>query len=179
MNKEEKIKVVEEVVEIFGESGFYLLDFKGFNVAEITELRNKLRDSNVSMRVVKNTLAKRALGQVSTDESILEKFNTFLVGETGLVWSEEDPIAPVRALVDFLEDKKLGSIKAGMLDGALVEPADIEKISKLPTKQVLYAQVARTLNAPIIKLARVLKAVPENFVRTLDAVREKKEGDAA
>ncbi len=179
MNREEKRKVVEDVVEIFSESGFYLLDFKGFSVAEITELRNKLRQANVSMRVVKNTLAKRALEQVGPDESVLEKFNTFLVGETGVVWSTEDPIAPVRVLVDFLEDQKVGTVKAGMLDGAIVEAADIERISKLPTKQVLYAKVASALNAPIISLARVLKAVPQDFVRTLDALREKKENEAA
>ncbi|MFC1490157.1 50S ribosomal protein L10 [Candidatus Latescibacterota bacterium] len=179
MNKEEKKQVVEDVVEIFSKSGFYLLDFKGFNVAEITELRNKLRDADVSMRVVKNTLAKRALEEVNSDESVRESFEKYFKGPTGLVWSKEDPIAPVRVLVDFLGDKKFGTIKAGMLDGMIVQEYDIEKISKLPSKQVLYAQVASALNAPIVKLARVLKAVPENFVRTLDAVREKKESDAA
>jgi len=179
MDRDEKRKVVEDVVEIFSEAGFYLLDFKGFNVDEITELRNKLREANVSMRVVKNTLAKRALEQVGSDESVLEKFNTFFVGETGLVWSKEDPIAPVRVLVDFLEDQKFGKIKAGMLDGAVVEADDIERISKLPTKQVLYAQVASALNAPLIRLARVLKAVPQDFVHTLGALRDKKESEAA
>ncbi|MFC1650370.1 50S ribosomal protein L10 [Candidatus Latescibacterota bacterium] len=179
MDKKQKKQVVEDVVEIFGESGFYLLDFKGFNVAEITELRNKLREANVSMRVVKNTLAKRALEEVDSYESVREVFNAFFTGPTGLVWSKEDPIAPVRVLVDFLEKQKFGSIKAGILDGMIVEGSDIERISKLPSKQALYTQVASSLNAPIIKLARVLKAVPENFVRTLDAVREKKESDAA
>ena len=97
MNKEQKKQIVEDFVEIFSKSGFYLMDFKGFNVAEITELRNMLRKANVSMRVVKNTLAKRALEKAGSDESVLESLNSFFKGPTGVVWSKEDSITPVRA----------------------------------------------------------------------------------
>ena len=177
MNKEQKEQIVEEFVEIFSESGFYLMDFKGFNVAEITELRNMLREANVSMRVVKNTLAKRALEKAGSDESVRESLNSFFKGPTGVVWSKEDSITPVRVLVRFLKKYDRGYIKAGLLDGALVTDSEIEKISNLPDKQELYAQVASSLNAPIIKLARVLSSVPQKFVRVIDAVREKKTGE--
>jgi len=178
MNKEQKKQIVEEFVEIFSESGFYLMDFKGFNVAEMTELRNMLREANVSMRVVKNTLAKRALEEAGSDDSVRESLNSFFKGPTGVVWSKVDSITPVRVLVRFLKKYDRGYIKAGLLDGALVKDTEIEKISKLPDKQELYAQVASSLNAPIIQLARVLNSIPQKFVLVIDAVREKKAGDA-
>jgi len=174
MKKEQKKQIVKEFVEIFSESGFYLMNFKGLNVSEITELRSMLRKANVSMRVVKNTLAKRALKHVG-----IESLDSFFVGPTGVIWSAEDSITPVRVLSQFLEKYEKGTIKAGLIDGSLVKDYEIERISKLPSKHELYTNVASSLNVPIVKLARVLTAVPKKFVRILDAVRNKKSSETA
>ncbi|MBD3396700.1 MAG: 50S ribosomal protein L10 [Chitinivibrionales bacterium] len=174
LNKEQKVQVVEEFVGVFKEPGFYLMDFKGLNVEEITQLRDKLREANVSMKVVKNTLAKRALAEVG-----LTGIDEFFVGPTGIVWSSEDSVTPVKVLLDFLKDHDKGTVKAGMVDGILVKDADLERLSKMPSKQELYAQVASALNSPMVKFAQTLNAVPTKFVRTVDAVRAKREEEDA
>ena len=169
MNKEEKNTVVGEFVTVFGSPGVYLMDFKGLNVAEITELRKKLRDARISMKVVKNTLAKRAL-----KEAGVENFEIFFNGPTGVIWSKEDSVIPARLLLEFLKNRPHGAIKAGLVDGSVVKAEQMEIVSKLPTKRELYAQVASALNAPMVKLARVLNALPTKLVRTVDALRESK-----
>lgn len=178
MNREQKQQVVDEFIGIFDKrrTGVYLMDFKGLNVAEITELRSVLRKANVSMRVVKNTLAKRALKGLNLN---VDGLDSFLSGPTGVVWPQtpysinEDPVAPARILLEFLKKYDKGSVKAGIVDGSVVDENEIKAISKLPAKQELYAQVASALNASLIKLAQTLNAVPVKFVRTLVALRDK------
>ncbi|MCE5252116.1 50S ribosomal protein L10 [bacterium] len=169
MKKEEKQQVVEEFIGIFDKPGVYLMDFKGLNVAEITELRSRLRDANVSMKVVKNTLAKRALKSVG-----VAGLDSYLVGPTGVVWSKEDSVVPAKVLLDFLKKHDKGTIKAGLVDGTVVKDNEIVILSNLPSKHELYAKVASVLNAPIVKLAMVLNGIPVKFVRTVDALREKR-----
>ena len=170
MKKEEKQRVVEEFIGVFGKPGVYLMDFKGLNVAEVTELRSMLRKANVSMRVVKNTLAKRALASVG-----IVGLDEYFVGPTSVIWSQEDSITPARILLDFIKKYNKGTVKAGLIDGAIFKEDTIETISKLPTKQELYAKTASVLLAPIAKLARVLNALPVKFVRTVDALMEQRE----
>jgi len=170
MKKEEKQKVIEEFIGIFTKPGVYLMDFKGLNVAEITELRSKLREAQVSMKVVKNTLAKRALQSVG-----VSGLDEYLVGPTSIVWSQADSITPARILLDFLKKRDRGAVKAALVDGSVFNQNKIEALSTLPTKHDLYAQTASALAAPMVKLARVLNAVPVKFVRTVDAVRDNRE----
>jgi len=169
MRREQKTQIIEEYMTIFDKPGIYLMDFTGLNVAEMTELRRKLRDADVSMRVVKNTLAKRAI----KDTGITE-FDTSFVGPIGVVWSAEGPVTPARLLLNFIKDHKKGVIKGGLVDGSIVDESQVEAISKLPTQKELQAKLASVLNAPIVKLARVLNAVPTKFVRTLVALKESK-----
>jgi large subunit ribosomal protein L10 len=168
VEKQQKNIVIEEFVGVFSSPGVYLMDFKGMTVAQITELRSKLREAKVSMKVVKNTLAKRALKGAG-----VENFDSYFVGPTGVVWSTEDSIIPVRVLLDFLKknDKITATLKAGLLDGSVIDAGKLEAVSKLPTKRELHAQIASALNAPIVKLARALNALPGKFVRTVDALR--------
>lgn len=173
MDREDKKKVVDEFVQIFSAPGVYLLDFMGLNVAEATELRRTLREKNVSMRVVKNTLLKRALQKAEVSGA--EVLNEYLKGPTSVVWSSEDSLAPARLLLSFIKKYDKGAMKAGLVDGMVVRKDEIEAISKLPGKQELYAQVATILNAPLVKLAQTVNALPLKFVRTVDAVREKRE----
>lgn len=176
MDRQGKEVIIEEFTGVFTSPGVYLMDFKGMTVAQITELRSKLREANVSMQVVKNTLAKRALKGAG-----IENFDGYFTGPTGVVWSTEDSIIPARVLLDFLKknDKIKASVKAGLVDGAVIDGSRMEDVSKLPTKRELYGLVASALNAPIVKFARVLNAMPTKLVRTVDALREQREGDAA
>jgi large subunit ribosomal protein L10 len=168
MTKQEKIQVVDAYVGIFEKPGVFLMDFKGLSVLEMTELRNRLREANISMRVVKNTLAKRALKQVGK-----ETFETYLNGPVGVIWSQEDSVAPARVLIDFIKKYEKGVIKGGFIEGGIFTPDQVVSLSKLPPKQELYARLASSLNASIVKLAVSLNALPSNLVRTLDAVRIK------
>ena len=168
MTKEQKIQVVEEYVGIFDKPGIYLMDFRGLNVTEMTELRGKLCEANVSMRVVKNTLAKRALERVG-----IESLQRFFVGPVGVIWSE-DSVTPARLLLSFIKEYEKGTIKAALLDGSLVTDNEIEAVSKLPTKQELQAKLASALNAPSVKIARALNAVPEKFARLIKALSDKR-----
>lgn len=170
MNKQEKSMVIEEFVGVFNSPGVYLMDFKGLNVTEITELRSRLREANISMKVVKNTLAKLALIGAG-----IKGFDHYFSGPTGVVWSKEDSTIPARLLLDFIKKYEKGMLKAGLIDGTVVPPTQMEMVSKLPTKRELQARVASALNAPIVQLARVLNSMQTKFVCTLDALREKRQ----
>lgn len=174
MLKEEKVKVIEEFVGIFKEPGFYLMDFKGLNVAQITELRASLREAKISMQVVKNTLAKRALAEAG-----ITGIEGYFAGPTGVIWSAEDAVTPVRVVNEFLKKYDKGSIKAGMVEGTLVTANDMDRLSKLPGKKELYAKVASALGSPLSKLAWSLNAVPTKLVQTIEALRVKRESEAA
>jgi len=157
MKKETKVEVVKEFVGIFSEPGVYLLDFKGLNVAQITELRSLLRDSKVSMRVVKNTLAKRAL-----QEAGVKNLDEYFAGPTGVIWSE-DSVTPAKILIDFLKKYNKGTLKAGLIEGSVFGDKDIDKFPNFRAKLELYAKVASVLNAPMVKLARTLKRCSDRF----------------
>ncbi|MCD6308957.1 MAG: 50S ribosomal protein L10 [Candidatus Latescibacteria bacterium] len=172
MERTRKVQLVEEYIGMFDKPGVYLMDFTGLNVAEMTQLRRQLREASVSMRVVKNTLAKRALDQLG-----IAVLDDYIVGPIGVVWSQEDPVSPARVLLKFIGDKQKGSVRVGIVDGALVTEDDIKTISKLPTKNELRAKLAMTLNMPMVKLARVFNALPTKFARTVKALEEKKGRD--
>ena len=174
MDKERKIQVVEEYVSIFEKPGIYLMEYQGMNVAEITELRVSLLKANVSMRVLRNSLAKRALKQVG-----IESLDSYFDGPVSVVWSQEDSIAPAREILKFIEEHNKGSIKVGLVDGSLITGKDIEAISKLPTKIELQVKLVSTLNAPLVNLAQVLNALPTKFARIIDTVREEKSKESS
>ncbi len=174
MHKDQKVQIVEEYLGIFEKPGIYLMDFKGLNVAEMTELRTKLREADVSMRVVKNTLAKRALDQIG-----ITGLHDYLVGPVGVLWTQDDIAAPARVVLKFIKDHEKGTVKAGLVDGTVVPGDRIEAISKLPSKKQLQARVASALNAPIVKLARVLNAMPQKLAATVKALEDKRSAEGA
>lgn len=138
-------------------SGVFV-DYKGISVAQDTALRAELRESGVDYSVVKNTLVRFAINNVGLNE-----LDDILNGTTSLAISHEDPIAPMR-IVDKYSDK-LGedkfNIKAGFMDGKVLSLNEIKALAKLPSKEVLQAQVLGTMLAPITSLAIVLKAIAE------------------
>nr|CRH06689.1 50S ribosomal protein L10 [Candidatus Magnetococcus massalia] len=170
MKQADKSIIVEEVRESLNQSSIAIVaHYRGLTVDEMTELRSKLREAGAEMRVVKNTLAKRA--SAGTD---FEGLNDFLSGPSSLTWST-DPVAPAKVLSAFAKDHDNLKIIGGVLDGNVLDVAGIEKLSKLPSKEELVAKLLRTLNNPIQGIVGVLAAVPGGFVRALEQVRQQKE----
>lgn len=133
-----------------------LVDYRGITVEEDTALRKAMREANVDYSVVKNTLLNFAV-QGTNYEGIAP----FLEGPTAIALGVEDPIAPAKVIGDFIEKQKKLAIKTGFIDGRVVEVAEIEKISKLPSKEELLAKAFGSMKAPITNLARVLNQIKE------------------
>lgn len=145
-------------------------DYRGLSVTEMTELRKQARSANVYLRVVRNTLAKRAI--VGTE---FECLNDSLVGPTVIALSKEDPGAAARLIKDFAKEYDKLEVKALSIGGKMYEARDIDVLAKLPTREQALATVAQLLQAPATKLVRTLNAVPTKLVRTLVAIKEQKE----
>lgn len=156
----EKQAIVAELAEkMKNASAGVLVDYKGINVEQDTKLRAELRAAGVDYSVVKNTLTLLA-----AKEAGLSELEPVLNGTTALGLSLEDSIAPARVLGKFAKDnEKIFKIKAGFMDGKVVDVATIQAISELPSKEVLVATVLGTLNAPIAALARAINAIAEKM----------------
>lgn len=174
MPQPEKIKRVEEITESLKQAkGVFLTDFSGLDVEEITQLRRNFRKADVSYMVVKNTLARRSCQEVGLDDMV-----PYLNGPTGLALANNDPVAPVRVIVDFVkEHKEKGKpeIKGAVVEGQVLTAAEAEAMKNIPPREVLIAQVVGGIAAPLNGLVGGLQGVIRNLVYTLDAVREKKE----
>ena len=163
----EKEKAIEELAELIGRSkGAILTDYRGFTVAEITELRKRLREQNAEYHVVKNTLFKRALQNG-------EGLHPHLEGPTAIAFALEDPVGPAKAILDFIREKRKGEVKAGFIDGQVYTEPQVGELSKLPPRDVLVAMVIGSIQSPITGLIGTLDGIISNFVRTLQAVADK------
>lgn len=147
--------------------------YKGITADEVTTLRAKLRDENITYKVYKNTLAKRAL-----DELELSDASQFIDGPTAWAFSE-DPVAPAKILKDFANDVKVITMLGGILDGEIVDAAKLGKLADLPSRDQLIAQVVGTIAMPLRNLVGTLNAVPRNMVQVVEAIRKKKEEEEA
>ena len=170
----EKIKKVEEISDSLRQAkGVFLTDFTGLSVEEITQLRREFRKADVSYIVVKNTLAKRSCKEVGLDDMI-----PYLTGPTGLALANDDPVAPVRVITDFLKqhkNKENPEIKGAVVEGQMLTAKEAEAMKNIPPRNVLIAQVVGSIAAPLTGLVGGLQGVIRNLVYTLDAVKEKKE----
>lgn len=152
-----KQSIVEELKKKLSESqSGVVVDYRGITVEEDTALRKAMREAKVDYSVVKNTLLNFALKGTGYEEIM-----PFLEGPTAIALGVEDPIAPAKVLGDFIEKQKKLTIKTGFIDGRVVEVAEIEKISKLPSKEELLAKAFGSMKAPITNLARVLNQIKE------------------
>ncbi|MDP2499002.1 MAG: 50S ribosomal protein L10 [Candidatus Palauibacterales bacterium] len=156
MKREEKKQVTEELTESFRESGtIYLTDFTGLSVGEMTEFRDRLAEEGVRYRVVKNTLALRALS-----DSDLPDIADHFSGPTGLVLGDEDPVAPAKVLTEFADEHDdRPTLKVGVVESRVVEPAEIEDMAELPSREELLAGIAGSLTASIGGIAGILNRI--------------------
>jgi large subunit ribosomal protein L10 len=173
-NLEKKKAVVEEVSRhLSGAQAAMLAEYRGLTVAQMTELRRKAHQANVFLRVVKNTLARRAVAGTG-----FEVLKDQMVGPLAFA-AAADPVAVAKVLSEFAKDNPTLVIKAGAMGGKLLRPAEIEALAKLPSREQLLATLIGTLQAPIATFVRTLNEVPARFVRTLAAVRDAKQAAAA
>ena len=145
-------------------------DYRGLNVAQITELRKALREKETEYRVIKNNYARLAMDQLE-----LPYAAEFLVDPTALALVRGDVSPVARLLFDFMRETSL-KVKGGLVEGKMVSGAEVEAISKLPAREQLYALLMGTLNAPLMNLMYAMNAVVTKLVGTLQAVAEKKAG---
>ena len=144
-------------------------EYRGLGVGAMTGLRAKARGAGVYLRVLKNTLARRAVKGTQ-----FEKLSEQMSGP--LVYGfAQDPIAGAKVLADFARENERFVIKGGAMPNALMTAKDVKVLATMPGRQELLAKLAATMQAPIVKLARTLNEVPGKFVRTLAAVRDAKE----
>lgn len=132
------------------------VDYCGLTVEEDTNLRNKMREAGIEYSVIKNTLTKRAANEAGYTE-----FDEILNGPTALALSFDDVVAPARVVAEFAKDHDVFEIKAGFMDGRAMSLEEVTALSKIPSKDTLYAMLAGGLNATISGLARAIDAVRE------------------
>lgn len=168
---EDKQAIVADVAEVASSAlSAVVADYQGLTVAEMTELRNRARSQGVYIRVVRNTLLKRAL-----KGSEYECLEEVLIGPTILAFSQEDPGSAARVAKDFAKDFAKFEVKALAVGGRLLSASNIDALAKLPTRDEALAQLMSVMQAPIAKLARTMNEVPSKLVRVIAAVKDQKE----
>ena len=170
MTRERKQQEIVSLAEKFKKAkAAFLVDFKGLKVGQVVDLRKKLHPSESDMKVVRNTLAKRALGDFPETQKALE---TNLRGSNAIVFAYGDVSASAKAISQFAKDVELFQIKSGVMDGKPLDAAKIQQLATLPSKDVLRAQLLGVLCAPAGRLARTLAEVPSSLARVLAARKE-------
>ena len=172
----EKQAIVAELAEkMKNAAGGVLVDYIGTDVATDTEMRRAMRAANVEYAVVKNTLTRFAANQIG-----FEALDPYLHGTTALAISHDDPVAAAKLVCEYAnkKDSKL-KIKVGFVDGKIISEDEVRALAELPSKEALVAQVLGTMIAPITGFATVLNANIRGLAVALNAIAEKKSGDAA
>lgn len=171
LNLAQKQTIVTEVAEVAG-SAFSAIaaDYNGLSSEQMTELRAKAREQQVYLRVVKNSLARRALE--GTD---FECMNNDLVGPMVLAFSTEDPGAAARVIKDFAKENEKLEVKLVSIGGQLLAASDLDRLASMPTKEQAISMLMALMKAPAEKFVRTLNEVPGKFVRTMAAIRDQKE----
>lgn len=171
LNLQDKQEMVAEVSKVaVSAQSLVAAEYRGLSVGKMTELRSQARAAGVYMRVVKNTLARKALSG-----TVFENIGPVLKGPLVLAFSKDDPGAAARVIKAFAKDNDKLIATAVSLGGQLLPGKDLDKVASLPTREQALAMLMGVMKAPIRNLVGVMNAVPSKLVRTLAAVRDQRQ----
>ena len=169
LNLEQKQAVVSEIAKQLGNAQSVIVaEYRGLNVGAVTDLRARARKAGLYLRVLKNTLARRAVKGTP-----FEKLSDQMVGPL-MYGISQDPVAGAKVLQAFAKENDKFVIRGGAMPNQLMSVTEVKALAALPSRDELLAQLVGTLQAPIVKLVRTMNEVPGKFVRTLAAVRDSK-----
>ncbi|MFP4021340.1 MAG: 50S ribosomal protein L10 [Halanaerobium sp.] len=170
MARPEKEAVVKELTDKFSSAkSLVITDYLGLNVAEMTELRSKLREAGVEFKVVKNTLATIAANDVE-----MEGMTDYFSGPTAIAFGEDDAVSPAKVLVEFAKDHEVLEIKAGLLNGEIISKEKVESLAEIPSREELLAKAFASMKAPLSGLVNVLQGNIRGLVQVLNQIKEEK-----
>ena len=174
LSLEQKQTVVAEIAgQLAGAQAVIVAEYRGLNVGVLTDLRAKARKSGVYLRVLKNTLARRAV-----KDTPFAKLSDQLVGPL-MYGIAQDPVSCAKVLADFAKVNEKFVIRGGAMPNAMMSSKDVKELASMPSREELIAKLLGTMQAPVAKLARTMNEVPGKFVRTMAALRDHREKQAA
>ncbi len=172
LTRRQKEEVVETLHEKFkGSQSVILTKFSKMTVEQSSIIRRQLRDVGGEFKVSKNTLFKLA-----SKDTQIELIEDWFTGQNAVVIAYEDPVRVAKTLLDFIKDNEVLTIEGGVLNGKVIDDKGVEALSKLPTKEVLLAQLLSVMLGPHRSLVQVLAGIPRKFLYALNAIKEQKEG---
>lgn len=175
MNKQEKEQEITRLSEALrANPPLFVLEYRGLTVNQVSALRKKVRATASRYKVVKNRLALRAVKGTP-----FEALSPHFKGPTAIAYSTEDPAALAKALAEFSKDNQGIAVRAGLVDGRVIDAQAVKALATLPSRSVLISQLLAVLNAPMTHLVRVLQGPARNLVMTVDQIARKKASEGA